>query len=251
VSSAAPDIEGFKAARNVPALIEALSEDDGHVRAAAARALREIGDDRAVEPLISSLHDAYEATTEKGLLEGWPSNPVVHVAAAEALGSIGSKRAIEGLIAYGLHSEGIRSALLAIGGPPVAERLIPLLASPSALEVEAAAGLLAQLGDRRAVEPLLAAFDRSAGEYRPMIVIARALGALGDERAVPALVRDLERSEHRWPGYEADLEMRALVSALESIGGPEAERALAAHRDTFGATEAREAVEFMVHAAEG
>jgi HEAT repeat protein len=67
--------------RNVEGLIEALHyEADDDVRAAAARALWQIEDDRAVEPLIAALKD-----------EWWE----VREAAAKLLGQIGDERAVE------------------------------------------------------------------------------------------------------------------------------------------------------------
>ena len=80
-----PNVEKLKAKRDVKGLIKALGyQKDGHVRNAAAGVLGQIGDTRAVEPLIAALKD-----------ESWG----VRHYAAEALGQIGDTRAVELLIA--------------------------------------------------------------------------------------------------------------------------------------------------------
>ena len=50
-----PNIEKLKARKDVKELIRALGNSDWYVRASAACALGEIGDARAVEPLIKAL----------------------------------------------------------------------------------------------------------------------------------------------------------------------------------------------------
>ena len=80
-----PNVEKMKARRDVNGLIKALGyKKDEYVRWYTARALGEIKDPRAVEPLIAALKD-----TDKD----------VRQAAAEALGKIGDPRAVEPLIA--------------------------------------------------------------------------------------------------------------------------------------------------------
>jgi HEAT repeat protein len=103
-------------ARAVEPLIAALKDKNSGIRYGAAGALGEIGDARAVEPLIAALKDKH---------------PVVRETAAEALGEIGDARAVEPLI-----------AALKDKGPGVLEK---------------AAEALGEIGDARAVEPLIAA----------------------------------------------------------------------------------------------
>jgi HEAT repeat protein len=70
-----PNVEKLKAKRDAPGLIKALGyQKDGHVREAAAEALGQIRDARAVEPLIAALKDPYAN---------------VRKAAAEALEALG------------------------------------------------------------------------------------------------------------------------------------------------------------------
>jgi len=79
------DVVVFKLRRDVDGLVRALApENDYDVREAAADALGEIGDPRAVEPLIAALGD--------------PDGDV-REAAAEALGTIGDPRAVGPLTA--------------------------------------------------------------------------------------------------------------------------------------------------------
>jgi HEAT repeat protein len=52
-----PDTEKMKAERDVEGLIKALKDENGFVPVNAAKALGEIGDTRAVEPLTEALKD--------------------------------------------------------------------------------------------------------------------------------------------------------------------------------------------------
>ena len=52
-----PNIEELKASKNLKGLIEALNDKYGDFRLEAARALGNIGDSRAIEPLIEALKD--------------------------------------------------------------------------------------------------------------------------------------------------------------------------------------------------
>ena len=72
----------FGDARAVEPLIDVLHDEDKYVRGYASRALGVFGDPRAVEPLIGALHD---------------QNASVRVAAAEALGQIDDARAVKAL----------------------------------------------------------------------------------------------------------------------------------------------------------
>jgi HEAT repeat protein len=192
-----PDVAKLKAKGDVPGLIKALGyEKDSNVGRAAARALGEIGDPRAVGPLVTAL---------KG------QDADVHRLAAEALGRIGDARAVEPLVAALGDQAMRRSAAVALAeiGAPAVEGLVAAL-NHSAKEVldqlrrqgadrsminavtnanvdmrEAAAEALGKIGDARAVEPLITALD---SEYVSLSkAAAEALGKIGDARAVEPL----------------------------------------------------------------
>jgi hypothetical protein len=84
-------LKELKDERAVEPLIPLLEDEDQNVRCAAAIVLGEIGDGRAVEPLIRVL-----STDESGS---------VRCMAVESLGKIGDERAIEPLIEAGLSDE--------------------------------------------------------------------------------------------------------------------------------------------------
>jgi len=92
-----PNVEKLKEKRDLKGLIKALRyKRDGVVRQTAAEVLGEIGDARAVEPLLAALRD---------------EDSDVREAAAEALGKIGDARAAVPLrSALGEHSHGIMEA---------------------------------------------------------------------------------------------------------------------------------------------
>ena len=73
--------------RAVDPLIEALSDNNADVREAAAEALGQLGDKQAVEPLIKAL-----------ALENWKVHWKARGSAAKALGRLGDKRAVDPLI---------------------------------------------------------------------------------------------------------------------------------------------------------
>ncbi len=79
---------------------------------------------------------------------------------------------------------------------------------------ERAAYLLGEIGDRRAVEPLIAAFARETDQYIRLAAV-RALGMIGDPRAVDTLIAALEI-----PPWSPDY--CALVDDLARIGGARA-----------------------------
>lgn len=126
-----PKIEELKARKDVKGLIEALEYEPINVRKAAAEALGEIGDKCAVKPLIDLLKKK----------EVW----WVRSAAAKALGEIVGKHAAE-LLTDSTLTEAV-------------EALIDTLKNegedPSLRAV--AAEVLGNIGDKRAILPLLEA----------------------------------------------------------------------------------------------
>jgi len=105
-----------------------------------AKALGELGDARAVEPLI-------EALENKQIL--------VRMEAAKALGKIGNTRAVEPLIEALQSLPGTASEALArIGDPRAVEPIIEMLRHAHPLARVKVAEALGEIGDERALEPL-------------------------------------------------------------------------------------------------
>jgi len=137
-----------KAKKKVEDLINLLlMHNNASERGKAALKLGEIGDVRAVEPLIKALEDG-----DRKML--WQ--------AAWALGEIGDARAVEPLIRvlkvqFPVDQELLRESVLAlvkIGAHAVEPLIIVLREDADVLTRSLAAQILGQIGDTRAVEPL-------------------------------------------------------------------------------------------------
>lgn len=188
-----PNIQKLKARGDVQGLIKALNyEKDKTVCRDAALALGQIGDERAVEPLIDALKEG---------------DRLMRRTAALALGEIGDERAVETLTDALKDSDkearqAGAEALGKIGDSRVVEPLIEALKDKSLDEVAARA--LGQVGDERAVEPLVAilepwTFYRSSEEdllKKVRVDAARALGKIGAP-AVGALIAVLKAEDER------------------------------------------------------
>ena len=164
-------------------LIARLDDSDANVRSSAARALGEIGSDRAIEPLIARLDD---------------SDANVRSSAARALGEIGSDRAIELLIARLDDSDAnVRSsaarALGEIGSDRAIEPLIARLDDSDANVRSSAARALGEIGSDRAIEPLIARLDDSDANVRSSA--AMALSEIKSDRAIEPLIARLNDSD--------------------------------------------------------
>jgi len=219
-------------ARVVDALSSLLDNED--VCQDVARALGEIGDSRATEPLIAVLESPYSSARGN---------------AARALGDIGDVRAAAPLVraAFSDHNEAVReaaaTALVRLGAPsvgPVLGRLGPhhqahvfeLLVRIGAPAVQSllaalvdydnelgASRALGQIGEP-AVEPLIAALRRE--NYGARGQVASVLGEIGDARAVEPLIAAVRDGD---PIHDK------AASALAKIGEPAVEPLLAAVSD--------------------
>ncbi len=114
----------------------------------AVETLGKIGDDRAVEPLSALLGSR---------------RPEIATAAARALGDIGSSLAVESLLQYAVDSEAqvkaeAENAMIKIGGSAV-RPLLEQLNSSNPFERKAAVRILGEIGDERALQPLISALD--------------------------------------------------------------------------------------------
>jgi len=177
-------------------LISALINDkNSDIRSDAANVLGEIGDERAVDPLIGALMDA---------------KYTVRWNAAEALGKIGDTKAVEPLIAtFKVEDDYLRAraaeALGAIGDEKAVEPLISVLDDEDQGVRSSAAEALGAMGAARAVEPLINALNDEEWSVRSSA--ARALGWIGDARAVGPLTTALnDESEYVRSSAETALE---------------------------------------------
>lgn len=184
-----PDVQKMLKKKDVPGLIKALGNNDLDVRWRAAAALGEIGDARAVEPLIVALRDPH----------GWVCKEAI-----VALGKIGDPRAVEPLIATVRlpHTQGIFNYTLG----HVMYHIIPI-----ERDVVAA---LEEIGTP-AVEPLIAAV---ADGRLSVSVAARALARIGDPLGCHLLGTELLNGNSNV--------VIAAIDYLVQIGGPEAAKSL-------------------------
>jgi HEAT repeat protein len=210
-SSGPPDIDALREGGDVRGLIEALADEDGYVQLAAASALGELGDARAVEPLVGVLQlgGATGAVTRALAELGEPAvEPLIAVAADD---EEGDERRANAIV-----------ALRRIGDPRAAEALIVALRSGSDSVCGLAADALRGFADPRAVEPLIGVLRGPYARARSDAV--NALAAIGEPAVEPlaAVLRDREESE------SARVEA---AEALGRIGGRRAADALSAVAD--------------------
>lgn len=162
-----------------PLIIVLLKNEYDFVRAQAAEALGKLGDARAVDALIHALEDTHE-------------NNDVRKKAAEALGQIANRRAMEALIAV-LRAEDSNicekaSLVLKKVGNAAVEPLISALGSEGIEIREKAAYILGDIGDNKAVEPLIAILEDKDEDYELREKAVEALGKIRDVRAVEPLI---------------------------------------------------------------
>lgn len=183
-----------------PAVI-ALRDKQWQIRRSSAQLLGQIGDDRAVEPLLAALAD------EKA--DVW-------LAAAIALTRLGWQpdRPASGVKLWIAQQKWADLIRLAPRGPIVA-LLIAALDSHEATICAGAAGALGEIGSPDAVEPLIAALQDRRWDEQVAPQIAAALGRLGRPEAVKPLLETLY--------YGADPVAAAAVEALTTIGQPAVE----------------------------
>jgi|Deesub1362A_J573_1020465.scaffolds.fasta_scaffold02086_3 HEAT repeat protein len=171
---------------NVAELLQQLADEKRRVREAAARALGERGDRRAVPHLIQALND---------------KSAKVRGAAAWALGCIGDEQAVPHLIQvlddkrWEMRAQAVE-ALGRIGDKSALPHLIRALNDRKSAVRMQAASVLGQLGDKRVVPHLVQALDSNKG--RVLLKIGWALGRL---EALSALVGALD--DRRWQVREA------------------------------------------------
>ena len=161
--------------RAIEPLIALLHDEHMTVRWSAACALGKLGDERATETLLVSLEDA---------------DKVIRSESAYALGMLGNERAIEPLIAtltdedQDVRQNAVK-ALGVLGNERAIEPLIAVLRDKDDKVRTEASQMLGRLGNA-AVEPLIDILRDEDQEVRRKAVVA--LGIIGDERAIEPLL---------------------------------------------------------------
>lgn len=171
-------------------LLRALNSPHRYTRSRAASALGSIGDVRAVEPIIRLLDDETD---------------FVRWNAAEALGELRDPTASEPLGQTLLDKDrGIQwQAALALGkmGEPGVQILLQALKEDGAYTTQDLIAALADLGEMRALEPIVKALGSTTKEVRWNAIIA--LGKLGDASAVGPLADFLTDKDESFRGNAA------------------------------------------------
>ncbi len=160
----------------VEPFISLLSKDPNpDIRRAAAYGLGQLGDQRAIQPLIASLKD---------------ENPDVCVNSIFAVARIGGPDRLNALIGALAHNDlhvcrAAAVGLVLLGDKSAVPPLIKSLDDNRLTVRSGAAYALGFLGDRRAVPALL----RTLQDDRPLVRLTAigALGLIGDSRSLPAL----------------------------------------------------------------
>ena len=180
----------------VEPLIAALKHEEWWRRRYVAKALGEIGDPRAVKPLIALLDYSYDR-------EG------VHEAAAQALINIGAL-AVEPLVATLKNKSSlvVVEVLGKIGDSRAVEPLISILKDENSDVRKTAAEAFGEIGDPQAVEPLIDALEDK--DWGVRLAAVRALGKIGDRRAMESLLLALKEEE--------ELVRKAAAEALRQLG---------------------------------
>lgn len=211
------DVAALRLAGDVDGLCDAVRHGDDTTLAKAAALLGDLGDHRAVEPLLDVVrrYDERCRTEDCDDAQLWPLREAVH-----ALGQLRDSRAVPALCrlldggtaltgppAYSVERTTLR-ALVDIRAPEAADLLLARLAERPDDHV---LGLLGELAEPRTVIPLLALLWRLAPRHGEDAV--RALGKIGDQGATSALL-------YLACGTQSSLELRrAALTALTRLPG--------------------------------
>ena len=187
-----------------------INDHNFYARQEGAARLGELGDHRAIEPLLGILNDDTET---------------VRKAAAEALVTLGyDEKKIKVLSSIDILKREGRSkldkaveSLVELGTPFAIEGLAECLRWKDGTVNFIVARALAELGDHRPVEPLVECLKDSSRDVHA----AKILVELGDSRAMPPLLKDLTTGRYEWDRIAA-------AEALGKLGDPRALPALKA-----------------------
>jgi HEAT repeat protein len=201
---------------SVPALVQGLDDSDANRRSKVSRALSELRES-AVGALVEALRSP---------------NPAVRAGAAEALQWSEFRRSdtrdyVEWSVAPeavpalldASHDDEIevrRASAEALWGsrdPLAVKRFIELLADPDARDC--AIEGVAQMGDRAAVDPLVAMLNDPSWVIQKDAV--RALARIGDPSAVPALIELKDQIERAGAPEPTQYVMPTVISAIRTL----------------------------------
>jgi HEAT repeat protein len=229
-----PNIEKLTAKRDVQGLINALSymkdsDQEKHydIRRQAAEVLGEMGDARAVKPLIAAFNDKEISVREEAahalgkIGDGSAVDALIDAflftqpnfvgkPAVEALRKIGADRAVDTFTgALKNRDKWIRhkaaEGLGVMGDARAVEALIDALNDKEDLVRREAASSLGEIRDARAMNPLIAALKDK--DFILRIAAAKALGNVGGTLGMYSLIHAL---------YDDQVEVR--VAAAEALG---------------------------------
>ena len=194
-------------------LLDLLQDESEYVRRAAVEVLNQIGNTGAIKDLLGALRDR----------DWW-----VRVRAADALGTIGGPKVVEAVLSLVKdEDEFIRRCAVEIliaskahaGGDSVLSSLLEALGDADWWVRERAIDALADLGDRRAVLPLLRVMEQ---DIKAAPVAIRALATLADPQAIRPVLAQL-RSPEKAVRAEA---MRAAAALADEAHVEVVQRAL-------------------------
>ncbi len=176
--------------KGIEALVEALDDEDEVVAVVSVRGLGFIGGEKVVEPLIKALKGNRHA--------------LVRANAPDALANTKSRRAIDPLIEEAKKGNyWTADALGELGKEMIGEDrdrivevLIESLTYKEGLISRGGASALGEIGDKRAVEPLIEALWTTKGSSDSWMII-NALGKIGDERAIEPLEKALQDERYK------------------------------------------------------
>ncbi|MDB6018969.1 MAG: lyase domain protein repeat-containing protein [Pedosphaera sp.] len=193
-AAAAKALGTLRDERSLAPLTAALNDPKPDVRAAVVQALRQLGDQRAIDPLLNSLRDP---------------NHHVRFHVANSLSALGWRpntdtEFVLRSVALGQHEEA------AAYGKESVQLLIKALEDITSPKRQAAAVALGKTGDQRAIKPLEAALEDNDNHVR--VAAVEALSQIGASECSAALFRRLQDSDHHVRA--------AAVEALGRMGDP-------------------------------
>jgi HEAT repeat protein len=223
---AAEALAAFHDKRAVDPLLSALGSEDAPTRQRAAELLGGLGDPRAIEPLLAlmrkdqaipSLQAAVTAALIKidapramQLLASKFNQKKNDVRLAEALNKMGWEPDREAVVPYYLLLNNYEKCAQA-----GAEAVEPLIAR---LPDKRAVSALGQIGDSRAVEPLIACQGYFAKNSWDIGIWAATLVRFKNARVVSPLLEIVEEVRKNGGNYNADLACQAVMDALGHMG---------------------------------